>query len=137
MNGKPVNKNVDINTLSNSENKQNIYEIKYAYNNKFYSIYGNQIKKLLEYVENINLIIEKEMQKKTRIYKWISAEDNNNSCFLDIIKKSSGPLGDFYKHFNLEINSNNISEIIGKKIILIDYNLDEYTINPSSIINLA
>ena len=77
------------------------------------------------------------MQKKTPIYKWISAEDTTNVCVLDTIKKSSGPLGDFYKHYNLEINSNYITNIIGKKITLIDFNLDEYTIEPSSIINLS
>jgi hypothetical protein len=137
INGKITDKNVDIKTLHANSNKENIFEIQYPFNNKFYSIYGNEIQKLLDYVENINSIIEKEMQKKTPIYKWISAEDTDNVCFLDSIKKSSGPLGDFYKHYNIEMNSNYIANIKGKKITLIDFNLDEYIIEPSSIIKLS
>ena len=136
LNGKLINKNDEITALANDISKQNIFEIKYLHNSKKYSIYGVEFKNLLEYVKNIDVIIEKEMVKKTPIYKWISAEDENNICFLDTIKKISGPLGDFYKHYNININSDHISDILGKKIILTNYNLDEYIIKPCSMINL-
>ena len=137
MNGKLINIHDDIKCLKEHSNNKNIFEIEYCYNSKFYSIYGCDIEKLLYYVENVNSIIEKEMLNKTRIYKWISAEDDNNTCFLDTIKKASGPLGDFYKHFGIEMNSNYIAMIKGKKIIITDYNIDEYIIEPSSMINLC
>jgi|688.fasta_scaffold287732_3 hypothetical protein len=136
-NGNPIHINDDITTLTSNCNKQDIFEIEYIYNNKIYSVYGSEIAKLIEYVKNVNSIIENETRKKTRIYKWISAEDENNICVLEIIKKYSGPLGDFYKHFNIDVNSNYISEIKGKNIVLIDYNIDEYRIEPSSLINLT
>lgn len=137
LNGKPINTNDDIINLNNHTSKQNIFEIKYLYNNKNYSIYGIELKNLLKYVKNVDVIIEKEMLKKPIIYKWISAEDENNICFLDTIKKASGPLGDFYKHYNIDINSDYINDIIGKKIILTNYNLDEFFIKPNSVINLS
>jgi hypothetical protein len=137
LNGKLINTNDDITILNNRSSNQNIFEIEYLYNSKKYSIYGIELKNLLEYVKNIDVIIEKEMVKKTPIYKWISAEDDHNICVLNTIKKASGPLGDFYKHYNIDINSDYISDIIGKKIILTNYNLDEYFIKPSSVINLC
>jgi len=131
MNGKPLNKNEHI-----TANNQNFFEIEYTYKTKTYSIYGNEITKLLDYVENVNAIIDIEYQKKSQIYKWISAVDDNNICFLDIIKKSSGPLGDFYKHYNIDIHSKHIPDIKGNRILLTNFNLDEYIIEPSSIIRL-
>lgn len=132
------NKEINYNNLKyiNKFNNTNKFEIKYRYKNKIYSIYSDELNTIKYYVDNIITIIDKEIEKKTPIYKWISAEDEYNNCYLDTIIKSSGPLGDFYKHYNLNINSDSISDIIGKKIILTDYNLDNYIISPSNMISL-
>jgi len=135
FNNQQINYN-DALKLTNKLSNNSFYEIRYLYNTKIYSIYGSELNNLLYYVNNVNKLISKEFEKKTRIYKWISAEDINNNCYLDTIKKVSGPLGDFYKHYNLNINSDFISDILDKKILLTDYNLDEFTILPSSNITL-
>ena len=136
MNRKLLNKNEHIPIITSIYNNDTIFEIKYTYNNKIYSIFGNKIDKLLDYVENVNSIIELEHQKKTKNYKWISAIDNNNVCYLDIIKRVSGPLGDFYNHTDIDINSDYILDITENNILLTNYNLDEYTIKPSTVIRL-
>jgi len=136
MNRKLLNKNEHIPIITSIVNTDTIFEIKYTYNNKIYSIFGTQIDKLLDYVENVNSIIEQEYKKKTKNYKWISAIDNNNVCHLDIIKRVSGPLGDFYNHNNIDINFDYILDITENKILLTNYNLDEYIIKPSTVIRL-
>ena len=136
MNRKLLNKNEHIPIITYTYDNDTIFEIKYTYNNKIYSIFGKKIDKLLDYVENVSSIIELEHNKKTKNYKWISAFDNNNVCYLDIIKQVSGPLGDFYNHNNIDINSDYIFNISGNKILLTNYNLDEYIIKPSTLIRL-
>ena len=126
------NEILDENTVSKYNTNNDTYHIEYKYKNRPYSIYGKELDYILYYVKNIDTIINTNNKK----YNWIMANDDDDNNYLDKIKMISGPMGDFYKHYNIDINSDDIKCIRGKKINLIDHILDEYTIEPSTIIKL-
>lgn len=108
---------------------ENIFEIEFNHNNRKYRIVGRDLEKLIAYVENIELNVEKVNKNPNNIYKWISATDHNGNDCLEIVKKYSGPLGDFYKHIDLEIKTHHLDWVKDKKINLVDFRLDEYTLD--------
>jgi hypothetical protein len=126
------NEILDENTVSNYGTNNDVYNIEYQYKNRTYSIHGKDLNNILYYVRNIDTIINPTNRK----YNWIMANDENDNNCLDKIKMISGPLGDFYRHYNIDIYSDDIKSIRGKRIKLIDHILDEYTIEPSTIIKL-
>jgi len=130
INGALVNDNKDIYHYTSSEKgEENLnYEIEYIYKNKLYRILGNNLEILLDFVENIDNYMKSNVDNK--IFRWISAFDEDNNCYLDIVKKYSGPLGDFYGNiYNLECYSKHFEWLKDKKITLIDFRLDEYILN--------
>jgi hypothetical protein len=133
INGKQIIDKNEIQSNNSSENvNELIYEIEYTYKNKMYRLMGNNLEKLLNYLENINEYMDITENNSKKIYKWISALDEDGKCYLDSVKKYGGPLGDFYTQSSadqLEIFSNNISWLKGKKIVITDFRLDEYILN--------
>jgi hypothetical protein len=91
---------------------------------------GNNLEKLLNYLDNINKHMDITENNSKKMFRWISALDEDGKCYLDLVKKYGGPLGDFYtQSSDFEIFSNNISWLKGKKIVITDFRLDEYVIN--------
>ena len=132
INGKQIIDKNEIQSNNSSESANElIYEIEYNYKNKLYRLMGNNLEKLLNYLDNINEHMDITESNSKKIYKWISALDENGKCYLDLVKKYGGPLGDFYTQSSdqLEIFSNNISWLKGKKIVITDFRLDEYVLN--------
>jgi hypothetical protein len=136
INGKQIIDKNEIQSNSSSENDNDndnelIYEIEYTYKNKMYRLIGNKLEKLLNYLENINEHMDITESNSKKIYKWISSFDEDGKCYLDLVKKYGGPLGDFYTQSSneLEIFTNNISWLKGKKIVITDFRLDEYVLN--------
>jgi hypothetical protein len=109
----------------------NIYTIEYNYKNKVFRIVGKDLVKLTEYVENVEEKLNEQFTHKT--YKWISAIDSEENCYLDEIKKLAGPLGDFYAHAGLNINPNEVDFMVNKKITITDFRLDNFVIDSSEM----
>ena len=132
INGKLVTDSSDIKRYSRDElGEQCIYTVEYIYRNKPYRIIGDNLDKLLDYIENIETNINWDEDKKTKVYKWISAEDADGNCYLDLLKKYSGPLGDFYQHAGESINTNHghLYWLNGKKITITDFRCDMYELD--------
>lgn len=133
INGTQVCNDSDIYRYSRSEiGEENLkYEIEYVYKNKVYRIVGNNLENLLDYVENIDSYMNSNVDSK--IYRWISALDEDNKCYLDLVKKYSGPLGDFYGNIsNIESYSKQLEWLNGKKVTITDFRLDEYVLHGKS-----
>ncbi len=118
----------DINKFSNDEN--NTYEIEYSYKNRLYRIVGENLEELLEYLNNINQKLDcKNGEMTPKVYKWISANDEKGNNYLELLKKYSGPIGDFYNNGGLRCKIKNIDWLKDKKIIITDFRMDEYILD--------
>jgi len=139
INGNLINNiNEDIEKYSK---EYNTYEIEYLYKNRSYRIVGENLEQLLEYLNNINNILDCRNGEMTpKIYKWISAVDNEGNNYLELLKKYSGPIGDFYNNGGISCKIKNIYWLKEKKIIITDFRMDEYILdgtNSETIINLV
>jgi hypothetical protein len=131
VNGNIISNMEDIHRYTKNEidNKDLLFEIEYLYKNKFYRIVGNNLEKLLDYLEKIDEYIKLNTDTN-KIYRWISAVDDDNNCYLDLVKKYSGPLGDFYGHVSeIDIYHHNLEWLKDKKIRIINFRLDEYILD--------
>lgn len=118
----------DIDKFSIQEN--NIYEIEYSYKNRIYRIVGENLEELIEYLNNINKKLDcKNGEMTPKVYKWISAIDENGINYLEIVKKYSGPIGDFYNNGGLKCKIKYLNWLKDKKIIITDFRMDEYVLN--------
>jgi hypothetical protein len=138
INGNQVCNDKDIHRYSRSEIGEDnlLYEIEYIYKNKFYRIVGNNFSKLLDYLEKIDDYINANINNK-QIYRWISAQDEDNNCYLELVKKYAGPLGDFYNHASdIEIYSSQLDWLKGKIIRITDFRLDEYILDGNKMNDL-
>jgi hypothetical protein len=130
INGKQINDKNEIQPNNSENNNELNYEIEYTYKNRMYRLMGNNLEKLLNYLDNINKHMDITENNSKKMFRWISALDEDGKCYLDLVKKYGGPLGDFYtQSSDFEIFSNNISWLKGKKIVITDFRLDEYVIN--------
>jgi hypothetical protein len=130
INGTQICNDGDIHRYSRSEigNDNFRYEIEYLYKNKLYRICGTNLETLLDYVDNIDINVSSN--KDNKVYKWISALDEDNICYIELVKKYSGPLGDFYGNLsNIDEYINHIDWIKGKKVKITDFRLDEYILD--------
>ena len=130
INGQQISNDEDIYRYSRSEiGEDNLrYEIEYVYKNKLYRIFGDNLEFLLDYVDNIDMFMNSNIDNK--VYRWISALDEHNVCYLELVKKYSGPLGDFYGNLsNIDAYINQIDWIKGKKVTITDFRLDEYILD--------
>ncbi len=117
----------DINKYSNENNN---YEIEYSYKNRLYRIVGENLDELIEYLNNINHKLDsKNIEMTPKIYKWISANDEEGNNYLEIVKKYSGPIGDFYNNSGLRIKTKNLEWLKDKKIVITDFRMDEYILD--------
>ena len=64
-----------------------------------------------------------------KIYKWISANDEAGNNYLELLKKYSGPIGDFYNNGGIKIKTKNLEWLKGKKIVITDFRMDEYILD--------
>ena len=118
----------DIDKFSIQEN--NIYEIEYSYKNRLYRIVGENLEELIEYLNNINQKLDcKNGEMTPKVYKWISAIDENGNNYLEIVKKYSGPIGDFYNNGGLKCKIKYLNWLKDKKIIITDFRMDEYVLD--------
>ncbi len=132
INGKQIYEKGDIHRYSSSElgNEEIVYEIEYTYKNKFYRLASKNLDKILDYLDNIDNNVDTNEQNSKKIYKWISALDEDGNCYLDLVKKYSGPLGDFYsQNDELEFMYNHIGWLKDKKITITDFRLDMYILD--------
>jgi len=137
----------NVEDLENHKNSlENKIEIHYEYRNRGYILVGYDLDKMVDYLQNIEKTIS-----NLKPYKWIEAEivdpekveiDEeeylDDTDYLSIIKKYSGPTGDFYLHDidNFGISGKDILDdekipILKNsnlKIILNDFKLDSYEI---------
>ena len=130
INGKQINDKNEIQANNSENNNELNYEIEYTYKNRMYRLMGNNLEKLLNYLDHINNHMDITENNSKKMFRWISALDEDGKCYLDLVKKYGGPLGDFYtQSSNFEIFSNNISWLKVKKIVITDFRLDEYVLN--------
>ena len=130
INGKQINDKNEIQPNNSENNNELNYEIEYTYKNRMYRLMGNNLEKLLNYLDHINNHMDITENNSKKMFRWISALDEDGKCYLDLVKKYGGPLGDFYtQSSNFEIFSNNISWLKVKKIVITDFRLDEYVLN--------
>lgn len=133
INGKQLIDKTEILKHSSFENVSNelVYEIEYIYKNKMYRLMGNNLEKLLNYLEKINEHMDITENNSKKIYRWIAALDKDGKCYLELIKKYGGPLGDFYTQSadQLEIRYDHLGWLKWKKIVLTDFRLDEYVLD--------
>ena len=118
----------DIGKYSIDDN--NIYEIEYSYKNRLYRIVGNDLEELLEYLNNMNQKIDsRNVEMTPKVYKWISANDEQGNNYLELLKKYSGPIGDFYINGGIRCKIKNLAWLKDKKIIITDFRMDEYILD--------
>lgn len=138
INGEQIYDKGDIHCYSHSQidGQELIYEIEYVYKNKFYRINGNDLEKLLNYLDKIDIYADSTVDNSKKIYRWISATDTDGNCYLELVKKYSGPLGDFYNHTgDIEIFYKNTVWLKDKTIKITDFRLDEYILDGTKINN--
>ena len=138
INGEQIYDKGDIHFYSHSEidGKELVYEIEYIYKNKFYRINGNNLKKLLDYLDKIDMYVYSNVDNPKKIYRWISATDTHGNCYLELVKKYGGPLGDFYNHTeDVEIFYKYTVWLKDKTIKITDFRLDEYILDGTKINN--
>ena len=122
-----INIKEDVDKFSNDNN---IFEIEYSYKNRLYRIVGENLEELIEYLNTIDTKLDcKNGEMTPKIYKWISANDQEGNNYLDILKKYSGPIGDFYNHNNFKIKIKNMEWLKDKKIVITDFRMEEYILD--------
>jgi hypothetical protein len=134
INGEQIYDKGDIHCYSQSEidGEELVYEIEYIYKNKIYRINGNDLEKILDYLDKI----DSNVNNPKKIYRWISATDTHGNCYLELVKKYSGPLGDFYNHTDdIEICYKYTGWLKDKTIKITDFRLDEYILDGTKINN--
>lgn len=132
INGKQISDSNDIHRYSRNElGEQCIYTVEYLYRNKPYRIVGENLDILLDYIENIETHVNTDEDKPRKVYKWISAEDEEGNCYLETVKKYSGPLGDFYQHAgeNIQTNHDYLYWLNSKRISITDFRCDTYELD--------
>jgi hypothetical protein len=138
INGEQIFDKGDIHSYRHSQidGREQVYEIEYIYKNKIYRINGNDLEKLLNYLDKIDIYADSCVDNHKKIYKWISATDNDGNCYLELVKKYSGPLGDFYNHVeDIEIFYKYNVWLKDKTIKITDFRLDEYILDGTKINN--
>ena len=134
INGKQITDSNDIHRYSGDElGEQRIYTVEYIYKNKFYRVMGENLDKLLDYIENIDTHLNWDENKPIKVYKWISAEDDEGNCYLENVRKYAGSLGDFYIHAKdlIEVEYGYFYWLNGKKITLTDFRCDTFELDSS------
>jgi len=129
VDGKLVKNPKEIRNLSQEEHH---YEIESTHKGRHYILPGTNLEKMMDYLENIDNHLDRSSGSK--VYKWISAVDEKENCYLDNVKKYSGPLGDFYSHHpDVHLEYGHLIWTRDKKIQITDFRIDTYDLVASSV----
>lgn len=110
------------------------FEIEYPYKNKSYRIAGKNIQKIIDFLDNKDDHFNSDERNPKKVYRWIAAVDENNSCYLDVVKKYAGPNGNFYLP-EYETETECLEWLKNKKLIITDFRLDEYVLDGTTQMN--
>jgi hypothetical protein len=119
----------------NEFTKDTLFEIEYLKKPKRYRLAGKKRETMIDFLDNKDAIFNSDERNPRKIFRWISATDeNNNKCYLEQVKKFAGPNGDFYiNEYDMEVES--VEWLKNKKLVLTDFRLDEYVLDGTQLNN--